>query len=83
MSLTVLIEALPPYGRDIGRNLEVLIADEALAGAAKWGCVLACAHAVGTGAVVRAAEAACRERLTEVEAEAARTTAAVMAMNNV
>jgi alkyl hydroperoxide reductase subunit D len=82
MSLQALAASLPPYARDIARNLEVLAGEAHLTEAQKWGCFLACAHAVGVGPVVRAAEAEA-QALPEAVREAARAAAAIMAMNNI
>ena len=94
MSLQLLIDALPPYAGDVARGLAALDRETArspapqssasLAPAQLWGCVLASAHAVGTPAVLRLAEAGALEAgLSEVQREAARGAAAVMAQNNV
>jgi alkyl hydroperoxide reductase subunit D len=84
MRLQVLIDALPPYARDVARNLAALEAETVLTGQQLWGAVLASAHAVGTPAVVRAAEAAARDAgLSDAVQDAARGAAAVMAQNNI
>jgi lipoyl-dependent peroxiredoxin subunit D len=83
MSIAALNETLPAYARDIARNLEVLAGEDVLNDQQKWGCFLACAHAVGVGPVVRATEAEAQARLSPEVADAARTAAAIMGMNNV
>jgi lipoyl-dependent peroxiredoxin subunit D len=84
MSLEALAQSLPDYARDIGRNLEVLGAEDLLTDQQKWGCFVACAHAIGAPAVVRAVEtAAAQAGLSEDAKTAAKAAAAVMAMNNI
>lgn len=84
MRLSVLIDALPPYARDVARNLAALEGERALTAQQLWGAVLASAHAVGTPAVVRAAEAAAADAgLSDAARDAARGAAAVMAQNNI
>ena len=80
------IEALrlPAYARDIATNLTVLAQETVLADQAKWGCFVASAHAVGEPSTIRAIEAAAQAAGLSPEAfDAARTAAAIMAMNNV
>jgi alkyl hydroperoxide reductase subunit D len=84
MSIQALRAQLPAYARDIGSNL-VLLADETLlSDQAKWGCFVASACAVGEPETLSAINAGAREAGLSHEAfEAARTAAAMMAMNNV
>lgn len=83
MSLDALRETLPSYAKDLSLNLSTLAGETALDDQQKWGCLLACAHAVGTPAVVKAFEAEAAEKLTPEVADAARAAAAIMGMNNV
>jgi alkyl hydroperoxide reductase subunit D len=84
MSLEALAQSLPDYARDIGRNLEVLAAEALLTDQQKWGAFVACAHAIGAPAVVRAVEAAAAQAgLSEDAKTAAKAAAAIMAMNNI
>jgi alkyl hydroperoxide reductase subunit D len=84
MSLDALAGSLPPYARDLGLNLNVLVGESVLTEQQKWGCFIACAHAAGVSAVVRAIEAAAVEAgLSETAATAAKAAAAIMGMNNV
>ena len=80
------IEALrlPAYARDIATNLSVLVQEAVLPDQAKWGCFVASAHAVGEPSTLRAIAAAAQAGgLTAEGFDAARTAAAIMAMNNV
>jgi alkyl hydroperoxide reductase subunit D len=81
MSLDALRESLPAYARDVAQSLAALDTESLLTAQQKWGCYLACAHAVGTPAVVREIEAAA-ELIPEAR-NAAKAAAAVMAMNNI
>jgi alkyl hydroperoxide reductase subunit D len=83
MSLDALRETLPPYAKDLSLNLSTLAQETTLEDQQKWGTFLACAHAVGTPAVVQAFETEAKERLTPEAADAARAAAAIMGMNNV
>ncbi len=82
MRLSAVIDALPPYARDVARNLAALEGETILSDQQLWGAVLASAHAVGVPAVVQVAEAAARGLSPEAQA-AARGAAAVMAQNNI
>lgn len=83
MSLATLSEALPLYAVDIKTNISRLAADTVLTDQQKWGCLLACAFAVGQRHVIAAVEAEAGPRLSEDARNAARTAATIMAMNTV
>ena len=83
MSLDALRERLPAYAKDLSLNLSTLAQETTLEEQQKWGAFLACAHAVGTPAVVQAFEAEADARLTPEAREAAKAAAAIMGMNNV
>jgi lipoyl-dependent peroxiredoxin subunit D len=83
MSLDALREALPAYAKDLSLNLSTLAQETTLEDQQKWGTFLACAHAVGTPAVVKAMEAEAAAKLSPEAAHAARAAAAIMGMNNV
>jgi alkyl hydroperoxide reductase subunit D len=83
MSLEALRETLPAYAKDLSLNLSTLAQETTLDEAQKWGTFLACAHAVGVPAVVKAIEAEAEPHLSPEAAEAARAAAAIMGMNNV
>lgn len=81
MSIDALQSLIPAYGRDLSRNLTVLLAETILSEQQKWGTFLASAHAVGVPQVVQHLEAAAI--LTSEARNAAKTASAIMAMNNV
>lgn len=84
MPIAALSAQLPDYAKDIATNLEVLAAETVLSDQAKWGAFLASACAVGEAETLRAIMTATREAGLSPEAfEAAKTAAAIMAMNNV
>ncbi len=84
MSIEALRAMLPAYARDIAANLAVLAEETVLSDQAKWGCFVACAHAVGEPSSSRAIEAAAKAAGLSPEAfDGAKTASAIMAMNNV
>jgi len=84
MSIEALRARLPAYAKDIGTNLSVLAGETVLGDQAKWGCFVASACAVGEPESLQAIIMAAREAGLSHEAfTAARTAAAIMAMNNV
>ena len=83
MSLKALADALPDYAKDLRLNMGSLLNDQTLGDQRKYGLLLSCAHGTGYKPVVEAAEAECAGKLSPEAANAARSAAAVMAMNNV
>ncbi len=81
MSIEALVVRIPPYAQDLARNLTVIAGETTLTEQQRWGAMLACAHAVGVGDVMRAiADSA---PLSQEAAMAAMTASALMGMNNV
>lgn len=83
MSLKTFTEALPDYAKDLRLNMGSLLSDQTLGDQRKYGLLLACAHGTGYKPIVEAAEAEIEGKLSPEAANAARASAAVMAMNNV
>ena len=83
MSIEDLRSVLPDYAKDLKLNLGSLMNETILSDQRKYGCLLACAHALGQPEVLRAAEAEADGRLTPEARTAAKAAAAIMAMNNV
>ncbi|OEU85453.1 alkyl hydroperoxide reductase [Streptomyces abyssalis] len=83
MALEDLKSALPAYAKDLKLNLGSVIGNSQLPQQQLWGTVLACAIAARSGIVLRALEPEARENLSPEAYEAAKSAAAVMAMNNV
>lgn len=83
MSLKAFAETLPDYAKDIRLNVGSLLNDQTLGDQRKFGLLLACAHGSGYKPLVDATEAEAEGKLSPEAANAARASAAVMAMNNV
>lgn len=83
MSVQTLTHLIPAYARDIAVNLTNLAEETLLTEQQKWGTFLSCAHAVGVAEVIQHIEAASTAILSDEAADAARSAAAIMAMNNV
>lgn len=83
MSLDALRDTLPDYAKDIKLNLGSLANDQTLSEQQKWGALLACAHAAGEPALLRAIEAEVVSKIEPAAANAAKAASAIMGMNNV
>lgn len=83
MSLENVKNAIPDYAKDIKLNISGLANEEVLSVQQFWGCMLACAMTGGNEMVIREV---LDEAVTKLSAEAvtaAKSAAAIMAMNNV
>lgn len=75
---------MPAYARDVAANLRLLSEEAILGDQARWGCLVACGHAVGPHGLVRAmTDAALQAGVPAQAVDAAKAAAATMAMNNV
>ncbi len=83
MSLDALRDQIPDYAKDIRLNLGTLASESALSDQQKWGAFLASALAAGNARVIAAITAETQDKLSPEAATAARSAAAIMAMNNV
>ncbi len=83
MSLKQFADTLPDYAKDLRLNISSLLNDQTLGDQRKYGLILACAHGSGYRPIVEAAEAEVEGKLSPEAANAARSAAAIMAMNNV
>jgi alkyl hydroperoxide reductase subunit D len=83
MSLDNLLESIPAYAKDIKLNLGSVLRQTELNPQQLWGTALACAMASRNTAVLNAISLESRQHLTEQAADAARTAASIMSMNNV
>ncbi len=83
MSIDTLKSALPDYAKDLKLNIGSLANETILTDQQKYGCMLACAYAVGTSDIVSAMKAETESRLSPEAAKAAKSAAAIMGMNNV
>ncbi|WP_129790445.1 carboxymuconolactone decarboxylase family protein [Sphingosinicella sp. CPCC 101087] len=82
-SLKEFADTLPEYAKDLRLNVSSLLNDQTLGDNRKLGLILACAHGTGYRPLVAAAEAEVEGKIDDAYANAARSAAAVMAMNNV
>jgi alkyl hydroperoxide reductase subunit D len=83
MSLDTLKSRLPDYAKDLRLNLGGIASITSLTPQQLWGTALATAIAARNPEVVRAVEAASVEFLSDQARTAARSAAAIMAMNNI
>jgi lipoyl-dependent peroxiredoxin subunit D len=83
MALDDLKAALPEYARDMKLNLDAALGDSGLPAQQLWGTVLACAIASRGERVLAELEPQARAELSPEAYTAAKSAAAVMAMNNV
>jgi alkyl hydroperoxide reductase subunit D len=83
MSLDTLKARLPDYAKDLRLNLGGIPSITTLTPQQLWGTVLATAIASRNPDVIRAIDAAATEHLTPQARTAARSAAAIMAMNNI
>jgi alkyl hydroperoxide reductase subunit D len=83
MSLETLQNSIPDYAKDIRINLGNVLKQAELTPQQLWGTAVACAIATRTPAVIRAVEAEAVQHVPAQTVNAAKTAAAIMAMNNV
>ncbi|MET7638242.1 alkyl hydroperoxide reductase [Streptomyces sp. NPDC005438] len=83
MALDDLKSALPDYAKDLKLNLGSVVGNSDLPTQQLWGTVLSCAIAARSATVLRALEPQAKEELSAEAYQAAKSAAAVMAMNNV
>ncbi len=76
-------DLVPDHAKDLRLNLSAIEKTDSLTPAQLWGTVLAASIATRSPRLVREVEALAAEHLEDGVATAARTAAAVMAMNNV
>lgn len=83
MSFDVLKSRLPDYAKDLRLNLGSIATISSLTPQQLWGTALATAIAARNPDVIRAVEAEAGDKLSDQARTAARSAAAIMAMNNV
>ena len=83
MSLKEFADTLPDYAKDLRLNMSSLLNEQGVTPQQKYGLLVSCAHAVGHGALITAAEAEAAQHLTPEAMNAAKAAASIMAMNNV
>jgi alkyl hydroperoxide reductase subunit D len=83
MSIDALKQQIPDFAKDVRLNLTSMAADETLGLQTKYGLFLAAAIATRNPALIAAMEAEAAEKLAPAASTAAKSAAAVMAMNNI
>lgn len=83
MSLENIKNAIPEYAKDIKLNVSALANEETLSAQQFWGCVVSCALAGRNAFVIREAMEEAQAHLSGEAMTAAKSAAAIMAMNNV
>ena len=83
MSIDALREQIPDYAKDIRLNLGTLASETTLSDQQKWGAFLASALATGNAVVVKSVNDEIADKLSDEAQKAAKSAAAIMAMNNV
>ncbi|MCW5774613.1 MAG: carboxymuconolactone decarboxylase family protein [Rhodospirillaceae bacterium] len=83
MSIETLKSALPDYAKDLKLNLSSVAAEASLTDQQRWGALVATAIASRNPLVIRAIEAEAAPKLAPEALAAAKTAAAIMAMNNI
>ena len=83
MSADSLKSSLPEYAKDLKLNLGSLMNETLLSDQQKYGCFLACAHAVAEPHTLAALEAEVSTKLSPEAMKAAKAASAIMGMNNV
>lgn len=83
MSIEVLKSHIPDYAKDIKLNLSSMVNDETLSEQQLWGTFFASALATGNSFVISQIQAVASEHLSAEAITAAKSAAAIMAMNNV
>ncbi|MEE2923062.1 MAG: carboxymuconolactone decarboxylase family protein [Pseudomonadota bacterium] len=83
MSVESLKSSLPDYAKDLKLNLGSLMNETLLSDQQKYGCFLACAHAVGEPQTLKALDAEAAGKLSPAAVRAAKAASAIMGMNNV
>ena len=83
MTIDALRDRIPDYAKDIRLNLGSLAGETVLSDQQKWGAFLASALATRNAEVIRAVAADAEQKLSPEAISAAKSAAAIMAMNNV
>ncbi|WP_315721296.1 MULTISPECIES: carboxymuconolactone decarboxylase family protein [unclassified Bradyrhizobium] len=83
MSIEQLKDQIPDFAKDVRLNLSSMASDETLSVQAKYGLLVACAIATRNPTVTAALESVAAAHLSPAALAAAKSAAAIMAMNNV
>ena len=83
MSIDALKDKIPDFAKDVRLNLSSMAGDDSLTVQQKYGLFIACGIASRNATVRKALEAEAAAHLDATQANAARTAASIMGMNNV
>jgi lipoyl-dependent peroxiredoxin subunit D len=83
MSIEQLKDQIPDFAKDVRLNLSSMASDETLSPQAKYGLFIACGIATRNPTVTAALESVAAAHLSPAALAAAKSAAAIMAMNNV
>lgn len=83
MTVDDLKAALPDYAKDLKLNFSSLLNETTLTDQQKYGCILACAAAIGEPRTLATSSSLATQYLSPEAQKAARAAAAIMGMNNV
>jgi alkyl hydroperoxide reductase subunit D len=83
MTIETLRDALPDYAKDLKLNLSALLNDHTLTDQQRWGTLLASALAARSPTITAAVASDAARHLAPEALAAAKTAAALMAMNNI
>ncbi|HEY1096728.1 MAG TPA: carboxymuconolactone decarboxylase family protein [Alphaproteobacteria bacterium] len=83
MSIETIKNAIPDYAKDIRLNLSSIVNEDTLTPQQLWGTLVSCACASGNDTVISNITAEARQYLSAEALTAAKSAAAIMAMNNV
>lgn len=83
MSIETIKNMLPEYAKDIKLNISGLLNEETLTTQQLWGCLLACAMTGNNADVITNVASEAAQHLSATAQTAAKSAAAIMAMNNV
>jgi alkyl hydroperoxide reductase subunit D len=83
MALDHLLSHIPDYAKDLRLNLSAVLQQEELTPQQTWGAVIACSMATQNPEIIAALIPEAEAHLSAEAAEAAKSAAAVMGMNNV
>ncbi|MBB5048004.1 alkyl hydroperoxide reductase subunit D [Rhodopseudomonas rhenobacensis] len=83
MSIDALKERIPDFAKDVRLNLSSMAGDETLAPQTKYGLFVAASVATRNQEVIAAMQALARDNVAPAVIAAAKSAAAIMAMNNV
>jgi lipoyl-dependent peroxiredoxin subunit D len=83
VSIEQLKDQIPAFAKDVRLNLSAIVNEDVLETQTKWGLLLACAISTRNPDVVAAIGEEAKTQLSPEAADAARTAAALMAMNNI